>query len=115
MFQEFRPILLELSVPNGVPHLNRDSPAEEVINVPMRIGGRFQVVLNPGPQAPGTVRAANIRIETGDEVKSPEPSYLEPLCLAQAGQQNVRAFVFRQLDVHRLGETGLDKQPCQSQ
>jgi hypothetical protein len=70
--------------------------------MPMRLGCRLQVVLDPSPQAPCSMSTAHIRIESRDEIKFPKPANLQPFGLVQLGQQNVGALVFRQSDVHTL-------------
>src|SRR5690349_15183395 len=69
MLQQVRPVVFEFLVGVGVPDLYGFSNLEQVIDVPMRGGSRFQVMADARFKPARSESTSDVSITTGHDVK----------------------------------------------
>ena len=97
LFQQISPVVFEFSVCRCVPDFHRLSHLQQVIDMPMRIGSGLEMVAEASTQSAGTEGTSNVSVIAGDDVETAQATDLDPLHLRHRRNQDVGAFLLREV------------------
>ena len=109
LFQQFRPVTLQLPIGPCVPDLNGFSHSQQIITVPVRGGRGFQVVTDARAESSSAKGAADVGVIARHDVVSSQATDLQAFHLGHKGNQHVSSFGLGQ--VHRHHPNMLPFQP----
>ena len=78
-------------VVRGVPNLNGNDPAQQIVDMPVGIGGGFEMMANARPEPAGAQCAADIGIISRDDRERSQPADFQPLHSGGVAYQDIGA------------------------
>src|ERR1044071_3899401 len=96
ILQNVSPVVFQPLTCRCEPDLDRFSHLQQVINMPMRSSGGFQVVANARTQPTASESAADIGVKTRHDIELTQLPNLDAFHLRHGSNQDVSAFLVRE-------------------
>src|SRR5690349_9218626 len=95
--QQGGPTMFEFLFFRAKPNLVWLGHGDQIVDMPMRCGSRFQVVTNPRAESSGTEGAAYVGVKTGNNIKGAQTSNFKTLHLRHRRDQDIGSLVLGQI------------------